>query len=176
MLIMTRPAKRPKRNTGPWSSSRILNSSTPIVGKDILAFLVTCISGWQENYDEEEKHAIIDSLPPHYRKYDVDESGRLKCPVSVDLVLKDSHLKAAVARFKNDVSEGHYEKAWQNRARKAMQERQEGRFDEYLEQHAEEMFGEQPDDGSQNADDQTEDHSSDGEWGKKSVQDKKSGR
>ena len=138
------PIKRLQRNTGPWSSQRILNASSPIVETDIHTFLATTISGWNadaETYTEAEKRSIIDSLPPAHRKYETDQKGQLKCPLSTDFVLNDLFIKAATQQFKNDVGDGYYEKSWQNQASKAMQERREGRFDAYLREHAEECFG-----------------------------------
>ncbi|KAH0828458.1 hypothetical protein AYO21_00405 [Fonsecaea monophora] len=165
-----RRAKRPKRNTGPWSSQRILNSSSPITTTDIHGFLVAAISNWTaepDSYTEVEKRSIIDTLPPRYRKYELDVEGRLKCPLSVEFMLDDPYIKAAVNKFKRDVSEGYYEKSWQNQARKAMQERRDGKFDSYLQQHTEETFG---DSGLNSQDETADDHvdaaadSSDGDW------------
>jgi len=154
-------AKQPKRNTGPWSSLRILNSTSPIISKDIHAFLVACISGWDENYTQDEKRSIIDSLPPQYRKYDVDSNGSLICPISIDFVLDDSYIRAAIAKFTKNMTEGFYEKIWQTRAKKAMQERRDGKFDEYLQGYTEEIFGTY----EITADTvQAEADSSDGEW------------
>lgn len=133
--------KRPKRNTGPWSSLRILTSTSPLLAKDIHPFLVTCVSGWSDKYNEEEKRAIIDSLPPKYRKYEAGADGRLICPISVEFVLDDPYIKTAVTKFQKDVSESCYEKGWQNQAKKAMQERQDGRFDGHLREDAEDTFG-----------------------------------
>src|ERR1700754_2132777 len=134
-------AKRPKRNTGPWSSLRILNSTSPIVSKDIHAFLVACISGWADHYTQDERRSIIDSLPPQYRKYEIDSDGGLVCPVSIDFVLEDSYIRAAIPKFAKDMGEGFYEKGWQNQAKNAMKERRDGKFDEYLRGHTEEVFG-----------------------------------
>jgi hypothetical protein len=47
-----------------------------------------------------------------------------------------------VAKVKRDIGEGYYEKGWHTRAKKATQERREGKFDEYLKEHAEDLFGE----------------------------------
>jgi len=108
---------------------------------DLHSFLVGCISTWDTNYDEIQKHAIIDSLPRQYRKYNVDGSGHLICPVSTDFLLEDPYIKSAILKFKTNLKEGLYEKGWQNRARKAMQERDEGKFDTYLREKAESEFG-----------------------------------
>jgi len=131
---------------------------------------VQCISGWNDSYSEAEKRTIIDSLPPSYRKYDLDNNGRLICPISVDFVLNDTHLKNAVAKFKKDVGEGFCEKAWQNQGRRAMQERRDGKFDAYLKESMEATFGEDGhDDMVVDTNDQAEDEaaSSDGEWSEK---------
>lgn len=45
------------------------------------------------------------------------------------------------------MSEGFYDPVWQNKARLAMQERHDGKFDDYLKHHIEDMFG----DGSEAA-------------------------
>jgi len=157
--------KRPKRNTGPWSSSRIVDSSSPIVSKDIHAFLVTAISAWNsdnDTYTEAEKRSIIESLPLAHQKFELDSEGRLICPLSVEFVLEDPYVKSAVQRFKNDISEGYYEKSWQTQARKAMQERQEGKFDAYSRERTEQVFGDLVDnvEDMNDADMDT----SDGEW------------
>lgn len=138
---MPPPKKKPKTNTGPWSSLRILNSTSPVTTKDLHPFLVSCISAWDGEYDEAQKRAIIDSLPPRYRKYELDGSGHLVCPVSVDFLLEDPYFKSAISKFKANLIDGLYEKGWQNQARKAMQERCEGKFDVYLREKTEQEFG-----------------------------------
>lgn len=52
----------------------------------------------------------------------------------------DIYIKRAIARFKRDVSDGYYEKAWQDKAKRSHAERQQGKFDDYLRQCADEMF------------------------------------
>jgi hypothetical protein len=154
--------KQPRRTTGPWSAPRILDSSSPIVKADIHGFLITAVLAWNsgdDDYTEGEKRAIIESLPPAYRKHETDEQGHLKCPLSSEFVLEDSFLRSAVNKFKIDVSDG-----WQNEAKRAMQERREGKFDAYLTEYAEETFGEGngPDDIGNLTDELA--MSSDGEW------------
>lgn len=169
------PARHPKKNTGPWSTSRVLNSSSPVINTDLHAFLITAISGWNSNhesYTEAEKRSIIDSLPLAHQKYEFDDEGLLRCPLSVDDVLDDPHIKAAIQKFKIDVSEGYYEKSWQTRARTAMQDRREGKFEPYLQEHAEETFGDcRVDDQDVNAEDTLDslENSSDGEWCSKNT-------
>lgn len=106
-------------------------------------------------------------MPPQYRRYEVDGSGNLLCPISVEFVLDDPYVKAATFRFKKDVSEGFYEKGWQNQARKAMQERRDGKFDIYLQEHTEEIFGESAEYNSLDVTTPAELDSSDGEWARK---------
>ncbi|KAK5045003.1 hypothetical protein LTR84_010151 [Exophiala bonariae] len=137
------PARKnaPTRNSGPWSCSRILNSSSPLASKEILPFLVTCISGWNSDYDETQKKVIIDSLPEKYRKYHSDNSGHLLCPISPEFLLEDPYFRSAVAKFKTNLADGFYEKTWQNQAAKASQEREQGKFANYLREKAEADFG-----------------------------------
>lgn len=175
---MPAPAKRPTRITGPWSSLRILNSSSPIITKDLHAFLVTCISGWNDSYSEAEKQAIIDSLPLAYRKSELDGHDRLICPVTIDFVLDDPYIKAAITKFKTDVSEGFYEKGWQNQAKSAMQERRDGKFDAHLKENMEATFGDEQVAGQDDSVAINNDNSvqveaeSDGEW----VEKKRTGK
>ncbi|KAJ9504392.1 hypothetical protein H2202_000448 [Exophiala xenobiotica] len=168
----TKSSKSSKRTTaaastisGPWSTGRILNSTSPAATKDLHALLVQCISDWHSNYTEAEKRAIIDKLPPRFRTYDVDETtGSLLCPISADFALEDPYLKAAVPRFKQHVNEGYYEQGWQNKARKAMQERREGKFDTYLQEQMEAAFGDGEDVGDNGPVVEEGGLSSDGEW------------
>ena len=144
---MAPPSKRPKRTKVPKlsiSAPRVLNADTPILNRDIHGFITTALSpAFWSQYSEEEKRKLIDLFPAKYRHYDVDDNGSLKCPVSTDFIQTDSYVRAGVARFKRDVEAGCWEARWQVQARKAMEERKEGKFDEYLEDHAEECFGEE---------------------------------
>lgn len=71
--------------------------------------------------------------------------------MSEDRIVRDN-----IATFQREVGDGYYTKSWQERARKAMQERAEGRFDEYLRSHAEEVFGDNGDE-DMNGDDSDND-------------------
>jgi hypothetical protein len=153
---MAPPSKRPKRSkTGKISLSppQILGSNTPVIGQDIHGFVATALSPalW-DGYAEAEKRSLIGLFPGAYRKYNVDADDRLQCPVSIEFLQSDTHLRAGVARFKRDVKDGYWEAKWQDQARKAMQERKEGKFDEYLRDHAEECFGEDAVDQAKNDD------------------------
>ena len=180
----TMPPKKANRNadTGPWSPARILNRDSPIVKYDLHAFFVKCIADWSEKYDEDEKRGIIDSFPPRYRKYEVDESGKLVCPITPKFMRDDPYIKKACEKFKDDIREGFYEKSWQREAEQAMQERREGKFDVYLQEKIQHDFG-----GGSNVDSdmkveqshssldngQIEDESSDGEWNAETAKGKK---
>lgn len=72
-------------------------------------------------------------------------------------------MKRAVARFKRDLADGYYEKSWQEKASKAHEERLEGKFDGYLQQHAEEVFLEEDGD-AESAIDELAEESEDGEY------------
>ena len=63
-------------------------------------------------------------------------------PITPAFCSDDLYLKRAIARFKRDLKDGYYEKSWQDKAKKAHEERLEGKFDEYIRQHTEEMFAE----------------------------------
>lgn len=65
----------------------------------------------------------------------------LPAPITPKFIADDLYIKHAIARFKRDVRDGYYEKAWQDRADKARQERAEGKFDQYVLEHADEIFG-----------------------------------
>lgn len=135
-------ATKASTTKGSWATSKILTPSSAIISQsvDVHAFLVTCISGF-DSYTEDEKRNIIESLPPSYRQFNFDAEGKLLCPISTDFVMSDPFLKRSISKFKNDVEEGYYDPAWQTKARKAMEERREGKFDDYLKQYVEELFG-----------------------------------
>lgn len=155
---------------GSWATSKILSPQSAIITQDIQSFLIAAISGWDTNYSDAEKRKIIDSLPSAYRVCDYDETGALKCPISVEFIMGDPYLKRGMSKFKEEVSEGSYEDRWQQQARKAMVERAEGKFDEYLKQHTEEMFGDAPaddEDAGPRSGNDADEMSSDGSWSAK---------
>lgn len=86
-------------------------------------------------------------------------------PISSD-VGTDTYIKRAVARFQRDLGDGYYEKSWQDKARRAHQERMDGKFDEYVKQHAEEVFEDAPSADENNGEEQDElaQFSEDGEY------------
>lgn len=143
---MAPPSKRTKQAKIPkasLSASKVLNSNTPILSQDIHGFIIATLSPmYWCSYSEQEKRQLIDLFPAAYRSYNVDAQGKLECPVSTEFLQSDTYVKAGVARFKRDVEAGCWEMKWQEQARKAMQERNEGKFDEYLKEHAEDCFGE----------------------------------
>jgi hypothetical protein len=154
---MAPPTKRPKRSKITKISlpaHQILNSNTPVIDQDLHGFITTALSPalW-DGYSEAEKRSLINLFPAAHRKYNVDANGNLQCPVSVEFLQSDTYVKAGLARFKRDVKDGYWEAKWQDRARKAMEERREGKFDEYLRDHAEECFGEETADQAENDDD-----------------------
>lgn len=137
---------RPKNATARFAADRIFHTGSPIVSSDVQAFVAKCVAGWDLNYTEDEKMRLIDTMPARYRRYESDGDGRLTCPLPVDLVRQDAFMKAAINKFQKDVQEGYYLKSWQERATKATRERQEGTFDDYLRETAEQRFGRRSDD------------------------------
>jgi len=181
---LSRKAPEPTKSTGSWAPSRILTRTSAVAKADVQGFLLTCITGW-DGYSRDEQRRIIDTLPKDRRLYvEVPATGKYACPLDAGFVVTDSHLKRAIARFKTDISEGNYTPSWQDKAQQAMKERAEGRFDDYVKQHAEDMFGDGGNDSNGGSVKDTEenndssarnqqqqqahslqDHSSDGEWG-----------
>lgn len=166
-LRFSQPKKHSTPVGGSWAKSKILSPQSAITSQDIQSFLITAISGWNTNYSDDEKRRIIDALPPAYRVCEYDEAGALKCPIGIEFIMGDPYLKRGISKFKEEVGEGSYEDRWQQQAKKAMAERADGMFDEYLQQHTEEMFGDVPEDDndaeSRLGDDAGE-VSSDGSW------------
>jgi hypothetical protein len=147
---MAPPPKRPKRSKIPKSSlsaARVLNANSPVFDQDIHGFITTTLSPvyWSQ-YTQEEKRRLIDLFPAGYRTYNVEAEGNLECPVSIDFLQSDTNVRASVAQFNRHLGNGCWEAKWQAQARKAMQERNEGRFDEYLREKVEEDFGETAED------------------------------
>ena len=177
-----RAVKPVQRNTpatapvGTWVASRILTSKSSVTAKSVdsfLGLLIMATTGWDDKYDDEERRAIISAFPPKFQIYNVDPvSGKLQCPIDTGLVLDNPTLKQAVAKVRDEIKDGYHEVTWLNQAQKATQQRQSGVFDEYLKQHAEELFGDSPTQGSttdNHAEDGEEDDvmTSDGEWSTK---------
>lgn len=138
---MEPPNKRPKRGNNALSPDRIFNANSPVTTEnaEIQAFLSLCMHNWTD-YTEEEKSSIISKLPEKHQLFNHDNEGKLKCPMGPHFLLDDSVIKDQIARFKRDVTDGLYTKTWQEKARKAMEERASGKFDQHLADHVEEMF------------------------------------
>lgn len=123
---------------------------------------------WQ-TYTDEERARIIKCLPPSQKlKHDTSSNEESRggnllhsekphstdgpihpnvCPDIVDLIpldtskiATDTYIKRAVARYQRDLGDGYYEKSWLDKASRAHQERMDGKFDDYLKQHAEDIF------------------------------------
>lgn len=150
------PKRVPTLNAG-----RALGPKSPLTEADIdiQSFLALCISNWSSFYNEDEKQQILSSLPPSIQiqanpderdsangvvlsrddKSEAKEDG-IACPITSDFISTDAFMKRAIARFKRDIGEGYYEKSWQDKAKKAMEERKRGNFDQYLANLVDEMF------------------------------------
>lgn len=116
------------------TTSRTFGSKTPIIEADFQAFLARCMGQWP-GYSESEKAAIIASLPLSRQIQSIEEA-----PLSTEFCRNDKYLKNGIARFKRDLQDGYYEKSWQDRASKAHEARMEGKFDDFIREHNEEMF------------------------------------
>lgn len=159
----------PKR-VPPLTVSRAFGQKSPLIEADLQAFLARCFTmdKWQ-TYTDEERARIIKCLPPSQKlKHDTSSNeesrnGNLShsekthstdgpihpnvCPDIVDLIpldtskiATDTYIKRAVARYQRDLGDGYYEKSWLDKASRAHQERMDGKFDDYLKQHAEDIF------------------------------------
>jgi hypothetical protein len=137
-------ATEPPKTATSWAPARIFTRTSAVTNADLQAFLLTCITGW-DDYTKDEQRAIIDTLPEGRRMHVVDpESDKFTCPLDAQFVASDDHLKRAITRFQEDVAEGSYAPSWQEKAIQATREREEGKFDEYIRQLAEEKFGQVP--------------------------------
>lgn len=72
-------------------------------------------------------------------------------PLPPSFCSDDPYLKRSIARFKRELSDGYYTKVWQDKAKRAHEERMDGKFDEYLTEHAEEMFLDEEEEGDEPA-------------------------
>lgn len=119
------------------TTSRVFGPHSPIKEADIdlQAFLARCMTGW-DSYTETEKAGILASLPENRQcPHKLDDP-----PLSAEFCTSDDYIKRAIARLKRDLGDGYYQKSWQDKAKKAHEERLAGKFDDYLKAHAEEMF------------------------------------
>jgi len=85
-------------------------------------------------------------------------------PLEPTFCSEDPYLKRSIARFKRELSDGYYTKVWQDKAKRAHEERMEGKFDQYLAEHAEEMFVEEDDQADEAGADELAQESEDGEY------------
>lgn len=169
------PLARPKR--GPpkpsptaYTSTAIMKSNSPLTHPktNLHAFLLTCLTSWS-TYTPAERRKVIATLPLTYRTYTTNASGELECPLSIDFINRDTYLKTGIEKFKREVGEGYYEATWRKNAGIASQERDEGKFDEYVQGKAEMDFGEIADEDEE----EQKSSESDKEWGKDTAKGEK---
>lgn len=87
---------------------------------------------------------VIDEAHTSSRQHlEQDWASYMAPPLEPTFCLEDPYLKRSIARFKRELSDGYYTKVWQDKAKRAHEERMAGKFDEYLAEHAEEMFVEE---------------------------------
>lgn len=166
------PTRQQPKRTPTIDAKRAFGSKSIIVNADIQTFLATCMSNWS-NYSDEEKTSIVASLPPTRQppngmagsRSTTETIGTSKegntfdgPPIDSTWLSNDEYVKRAVARFCRDTATGFYEKSWQDKAKRASQERTDGKFDEYWSSVVEQMFC--PADDIQHKND----NSSDGEY------------
>lgn len=130
--------KRAERNL--LTPSNALQTTSPILNEDVQSLFASTVHNWS-SLTEDKQRRLIDTFPLAYRVHNEDEGGKLKCPITEEFVANDNIIKRDVARFKRDVEAGFYVKKWQDEGKKAMKERAEGQFDDYIKQHAESNFG-----------------------------------
>ncbi|RMZ91721.1 hypothetical protein DV736_g1049, partial [Chaetothyriales sp. CBS 134916] len=107
-----------------------------------MALYLVFSTGWDTSYSDEEQRALIASLPAKHRVYERDpDTGRLRCPIDTAALFERPHLKQSISKLRTELEEGYHEVTWLNQARKATELRLQGVFDNYLMQHAEEVFG-----------------------------------
>ena len=142
--IRDNSAQTSKKNKGQKRNllkpSNALQTNSPILKEDIQSLFASTILNWS-SMSEDKKRNLINVFPPAYRVHDTDHTGKLKCPISGEFAANDSIIRRDVARFKRDVEAGFYVKKWQDEGKRAIKERAEGQFDDYIKRHAEDNFG-----------------------------------
>jgi len=157
---LTSKAKKSKARKGPNSSKKAAKSAaarktdrlwevdtvvtdpdSPLVAVNIQSLLMKD-EAWTVLSKEQQKQLI--SMLPSAPTVEPDPNGDFPNLLRATLQ-KSAAMKADIRLFKEDLSAGRLEPEWQLMARRAIQRRANGDFDEYEKQKREEIWGERND-------------------------------
>lgn len=97
-----------------------------------------------ECLEEDEKRELLSLLPAHiHPNPDPDPNDpEAKIPPLPESFLRyDNNWRAALRNFQYDLESGRYRPDWQRQAKQAVQERAQGKFDDFKEQEFEQFWG-----------------------------------
>ncbi|QKX57087.1 uncharacterized protein TRUGW13939_04195 [Talaromyces rugulosus] len=133
-----RPTKR-----GNWGEDYLMtNPKSALVNADLVK-LFSNPKAW-ECLDEEEKKHLLSLLPTHiHPNPDPDpDNPDAKIPALPDDFLRyDNNWRGALRNFQSDLESGRYKPAWQRQAKQAVQDRAEGKYDDFKEREFEQFWG-----------------------------------
>lgn len=118
----------------------VCDSNSPLVNIDLYALLMKD-EAWTSLQKDQQRTLI--AMLPNAPVVEEDEDGNLPNVVKARVERSDA-FKADIRMFKEDLEAGRLEPEWQLMARRAVQRRANGDFDEYERQKRQETWGEKP--------------------------------
>ncbi|OKL63487.1 hypothetical protein UA08_01413 [Talaromyces atroroseus] len=137
------PKQNAARKRGPWGEDYLMtNPKSALVHADLVR-LFSNPKAW-EYLEEDEKRELISLLPSHIHPNpdpDPEDPDSKIPPLPESFLRYDNNWRAALRNFQYDLESGRYKPDWQRQARRAVQERAEGKFDDYKEREFEQFWG-----------------------------------
>ncbi|RAO65011.1 uncharacterized protein BHQ10_001023 [Talaromyces amestolkiae] len=137
------PKQNAARKRGPWGEDYLMTSTKSALAHADLVRLFSNPKAW-ECLEEDEKRELLSLLPAHiHPNPDPDPNDpEAKIPPLPETFLRyDNNWRAALRNFQSDLESGRYRPDWQRQAKQAVQERAQGKFDDYKEQEFEQFWG-----------------------------------
>ncbi|QGA12613.1 hypothetical protein EYB26_000257 [Talaromyces marneffei] len=137
------PKQNAARKRGPWGEDYLMTSTKSALVHADLVRLFSNPKAW-ECLEEDEKRELISLLPAHiHPNPDPDPNNpEAKIPPLPESFLRyDNNWRAALRNFQSDLEAGRYRPDWQRQAKQAVQERAQGKFDDFKEREFEQFWG-----------------------------------
>ncbi|EED19297.1 conserved hypothetical protein [Talaromyces stipitatus ATCC 10500] len=137
------PKQNAARKRGPWGEDYLMtNPKSALVHADLVR-LFSNPKAW-ECLEEDEKRELLSRLPAHIHPNpdpDPDDPESKIPPLPESFLRYDNNWRAALRNFQSDLESGRYKPDWQKQAKQAVQERAQGKFDDYKEREFEQFWG-----------------------------------
>ncbi|PCH05173.1 Hypothetical protein PENO1_023930 [Penicillium occitanis (nom. inval.)] len=137
------PKPNAARKRGPWGEDYLMTSTkSPLINAKLVELFLHP-KAW-ECLEEDEKRELLSLLPAHIHPNpdpDPNDPEAKIPPIPESFLRYETSWRTALRNFQSDLESGRYRPDWQRQAKEAVQERAQGKFDDFKEQEFEQFWG-----------------------------------